>query len=87
MAQAAFSVNRVRIIDKGEYLVIEGQKQCKHGHVIDHVVITVPSDIKELFRQLEEDGGQEAQDPQEKTANAPNSTAVANRLEEYFRDN
>jgi len=86
MAQAAFSVNCVRIIDKGEYLVIEGKKQCKHGHVIDHVLLTVPVEIKGLFRDLEKDSNQNTQQ-QGETAGECKSAAVANRLEQYFRDN
>lgn len=87
MAQAVFSVNCVRIIDKGEYLVIEGQKQCKHGHVIDHVVLTVPSEIKELFRKLEADANRDTPEYQDKVADEATSDAATNRLEQYFGDN
>ena len=82
MAQAAFFVNELDIVDKGEYLVLVGQRKCVHGHVIDQVVITVPSELKHLFRAF---------GPAENSADAVSSdatsAAVAYRLRQYFGNN
>ncbi|MGQ9650879.1 MAG: hypothetical protein ACUVXJ_12270 [Phycisphaerae bacterium] len=81
MAQAAFTVNHVRLIDKGDHLVIEGKKQCMHGHVIDHVLLTVPAELKPVLREFLEET------EQQKPSTTADSSAVTNRLEKYFRSN
>jgi hypothetical protein len=93
MAQASFCVNQVRLIDKGEYVVIEGKRECQHGHVIDHVLLSVPAEIKGLFRALDEEdesaksASSQEQPPSQEPPPEPNSPAVVNRLEKYFRNN
>ena len=78
MAQAAFFVNDLKIIDKGKFLILEGQRRCGQG-VIEHVFLTFPPELKHLFTEF---AGTSDQDVEASEADA--RIAWQSRLEKYF---
>lgn len=82
MAQAAFFVNDLKVIDKGGHLVLEGTHTCQGGHVIDTVFIKVPASLKHLFAGLEGPAGKQA--PDEKPSEA---RPGHNRIRRHFEGN
>lgn len=81
MAQAAFFVNELKIMDKGKFLLIEGKRKCANGQVIEQVLLTVPAEFKRLFRTFE------PADFAETRPGKDDSAAVTHRLKRYFENN
>ena len=82
MAQAAFFVDELTITEKGKYLLIEGKRQCPHGHAVEQVFITVPVELRHLFAKVNRSGESSKADRSE-----TDSAAVADRLRRYFENN
>ncbi len=49
MAQSAFFANNLKVIDQGEFVVLDAQRQCAHGQVMDRICVTLPAELKHLF--------------------------------------
>ena len=79
MAQAAFFVNDLKIIDKGKFLMLEAQRRCRHGQVIEHIFLTFPPELKHMFTEFASASDQDVETP---VADA--RSAWQNRLERYF---
>ncbi len=79
MAQAAFFVNDLKIIDQGACVVIEAQRRGGDGQVVDQVFLAFPAELK---RVLAETASPPPQD--EALPDAPVRTAWRNRMEAYF---
>ncbi len=54
MAKASFYVNDLKVKRKGDFLVIEARKKCKHGTVFDEVFLTVPAGMASLLNVKEQ---------------------------------
>ena len=79
MAQAAFFVNDLRIIDKGRVLILEAQRQCGHGQIMEHVYLTIPAELKRVFADFV---GRPARD--DKPSSDKTNSVWRNRLDQYF---
>lgn len=53
MANAAFFVNDIKVKKKGQYILVEARKKCKHGTVFDEVFLTLPAQLMYLFTEVE----------------------------------
>lgn len=82
MAQAAFFVNDLKVIDKGEHLIIEGTNTCQGGHVIDTVFLKVPAALKHVFADA--DAPDEKQAPPEQP---PKARPDRSRVRRYLGEN
>ena len=76
MAQAIFFVNNLKISDKGEVLVPEAQRRCRHGKVIDRVFPTLPAELQRVLAEFAESSPQDDQTP-----DADSQSVWRNRLE------
>ncbi|HNQ21709.1 MAG TPA: hypothetical protein PKK06_01295 [Phycisphaerae bacterium] len=83
MAQAAFSVNDLKSIDKGEVLILEVRRQRAHGCAIDQEFLTFPAELRRVFAEFAATFARAPETPEAACRNVRH-----HRLEEYFdRDN
>jgi hypothetical protein len=80
MAQAAFFVNDLKVIDKGGHLVLEGTHTCQGGHVTDVVFIKVPASLKHLFTGVEGPAAKQAP-PKKPPKAGPRHNRIRRHLE------
>jgi hypothetical protein len=80
MAQAAFFVNDLKVIDKGGHLVLEGTHTCQGGHVMDVVFIKVPASLKHLFAGVEGPAAKQAP-PKKPPKACPGHNRIRRHLE------
>jgi len=70
MAQAAFFVNDLKIIDQGTFLILEAQRRCGQGQVIERVFLTFPPESKHLFAAFGDASHQDVERPDTRAQNA-----------------
>lgn len=83
MAQAAYFVNDLKIVDKGRFLIIEAQRQCEHGHIVDQILLACPAQLRHVFADFAAGLAADAQ-PAKTAADSVGGRPRPNRLGGYF---
>jgi hypothetical protein len=79
MAQAAFFVNDLKIVDKGDCLLLEARRRCQHGKIIARIYLAFPAELRHVFAEC-------ARTPAKDMTQSDTGLRDAwrHRLDEYF---